>query len=191
LLTLSIFQRVGFLGGVVAALFSAYAIQKVPVVEWGRRMVNDVLPKCVEYLKKTERNFAEYSAGTHLTYFVDAWKTYLAERQIANDGQNTPVFPEDFGVSERDKFYKQISFSGWGGSSGHDSVIIAYDALLGSGDDWIEFLKRGALHGGDSDSTAAIGAAWFGALYGYKGVPEVHYKDLEYGDRLKVRDDAM
>jgi len=69
----------------------------------------------------------------------------------------------------------------------HDSVIIAYDALLGANGNWIEFLKRGALHGGDSDSTAAIGAAWFGVLYGFQGVPENHYKKLEYLDDIRVR----
>jgi ADP-ribosylarginine hydrolase len=103
-------------------------------------------------------------------------------RGIAEPGHGPAKFPETFGVKERDQYYKSISFSGMGGSSGHDSVIIAYDALLGSGDDWIEFMKRGgmypkskctvcltvkiALHGGDSDSTGSIGAAWWGALYG-------------------------
>ncbi len=65
--------------------------------------------------------------------------------------------------------------SGWGGSSGHDSVIIAYDALLGCKGSWEEFCNRGILHGGvmiitieslidpgDNDSTGAIGGAWFG-----------------------------
>lgn len=122
------------------------------------------------------------------------------------DGKTLPQFPAKYGVEERDEFYKRISFSGWGGSSGyvrripykcfnrsictckirHDSVIIAYDALLGCNGDWIEFLKRGALHGGDSDSTGAIGAAWFGVLYGYNGVPNNHYKGLEYLKRIKV-----
>lgn len=30
---------------------------------------------------------------------------------------------------------------------GHDSVIIAYDALLAAGDNWEELITRGALHG--------------------------------------------
>jgi ADP-ribosylarginine hydrolase len=57
-----------------------------------------------------------------------------------------------------------VSFDGWGGASGHDSVLIAYDAFLGSKGDWTEFCLRGVLHGGDNDSTGCIGAAWFGAL---------------------------
>jgi ADP-ribosylarginine hydrolase len=83
---------------------------------------------------------------------------------------------------ERDAFYKKLSFDGWGGSSGanfihltlvvcfahthtalawraipassgHDSVIIAYDALLSAGSSWNELLLKAALHAGDSDST--------------------------------------
>ncbi len=40
------------------------------------------------------------------------------------------------------------------------------------------------FHAGDSDSTGVIAAAWFGALYGFEGVPECNYSNLEYKDRL-------
>ena len=32
------------------------------------------------------------------------------------------------------------------------------------------------LHGGDSDSTGAVVCAWYGALNGFAGVPDTHYK---------------
>lgn len=41
------------------------------------------------------------------------------------------------------EFYKEVSFDGWGGASGHDSVLIAYDALLGCKGNWVEFCHRG------------------------------------------------
>lgn len=63
-------------------------------------------------------------------------------------------------MKERDEFYTSVSYSGWGGSSGHDACIIAYDALLGAvlpfsaaEERFEELVKRAALHGGDSDST--------------------------------------
>lgn len=62
-------------------------------------------------------------------------------------------------------------------SSGHDSVIIAYDAILGSEGDWIEFCARGVLHGGDNDSTGAIGGAAFGTLLQIKVDEKVHIMD--------------
>jgi hypothetical protein len=46
-------------------------------------------------------------------------------------------------------------------------------------------LCRGVLHGGDSDSTGAIGAAFFGALYGFDSVPKINYENLEYRERME------
>ena len=68
---------------------------------------------------------------------------------------------------DREHFYKDASFHGWGGASGDDSVIIAYDAILGSKGIWSELCLRGILHGGDNDTTGTIAGAWFGALYGF------------------------
>jgi ADP-ribosylarginine hydrolase len=55
-------------------------------------------------------------------------------------------------------------------------LCFSYDALLGAGSSWEELCLRGALHGGDSDSTGCIAGAWFGALYGLDGVPRNHYE---------------
>lgn len=87
-----------------------------------------------------------------------------------------PSFPQNYGVQQRDDYYAVISRGGWPGALGVDSVIIAYDALLGSKDNWEELCLRAALHCGDSDSTGCIAASWFGALYGFKNVHENNYK---------------
>jgi len=42
------------------------------------------------------------------------------------------------------------------------------------------------LHGGDNDSTGAIGGAWFGAIHGFNGVPEKNYKEVENNGTLKL-----
>lgn len=39
------------------------------------------------------------------------------------------------------------------------------------------------MHGGDNDSTGCIGAALYGALYGFEGVPSCNYRSLEYRQR--------
>ena len=41
-------------------------------------------------------------------------------RDIATDDKSKPVFPEKYDVAARDKYYNSISYSGWGGASGHD-----------------------------------------------------------------------
>jgi ADP-ribosylarginine hydrolase len=69
--------------------------------------------------------------------------------------------------------------------------MIAYDATLGSGDSWIELCKRGILHSGDNDSTGVMAGCWFGARFGFLGVPDNHYKKLEYRDRLEKAADVL
>ena len=56
--------------------------------------------------------------------------------------------------------------------------MIAYDAILGAKSDWNELCKRGMLHGGDNDSTGTIAGAWFGAQYGFNGVPKINYHEI-------------
>eukprot|EP00940_MAST-03C_sp_MAST-3C-sp2_P002669 g2669.t1 len=75
-----------------------------------------------------------------------------------------------------------ISFSGWGGASGHDAPMIAYDAMLCGGSRvWNITVEHAMLHGGDSDSTGILAGSWYGALNGFGGVPESHSHAVEYG----------
>lgn len=129
-----------------------------------------------------EREWKEYQKD--LKYFENSWKKYLEERDLLQSDE--PKFPEKYGVKERDDFYKKLSWDGWGGSSGHDCVIIAYDALLASLDSWKELVLRAMLHGGDNDSTGSVAACWYGALFGFNNVPDIHYNQLEYRDKLEV-----
>eukprot|EP00731_Ephydatia_muelleri_P028920 Em0020g564a len=170
----------GYLGSVATALFVSYSIQRRPINSWGKDLIN-TLPVAWKYVEKTgkdvEQNREDWS------YFEKRWADYLEERNLT-DGKSEPRFPEKYGTQERDKFYKSVSFSGCGGSSGHDAPMIAYDALLGAGTSWEELCLRGVLHGGDNDSTGIIAGSCWGAMYGFEGVPEVNYKNLEYKDRL-------
>jgi len=167
----------------------SYAIEGVPVVEWGRRLIKILNQKVYPYLEQTKRDWLEYQSDLH--YFENVWKKYLKERNILEEGQNDPKFPEDYGIVKRDEFYKSISWDGWGGASGHDSTLIAYDALLGANSSWSELILRSMLHGGDSDSTGVIAGAWFGAIYGFNEVLEPHHKELEYRDRLEKLADEI
>lgn len=172
----------GYLGALAAALFTAYAVNGKPTVSWGKGLM-EVLEQAKSYVQKSqheaEQNLAAWS------YFENQWKSYLQMRGIA-DGVSKPIFPKDYGVAERDKFYASVSYSGWGGASGHDAPMIAYDAILGSGTSWEELCNRGVFHGGDNDSTGAIAAAWWGAMYGFHGVPTSNHKGVEYQSRLET-----
>ncbi|NXE91969.1 ADPRH hydrolase, partial [Menura novaehollandiae] len=171
----------GYLGALASALFTACAVNNVPPPAWGKRLL-EVLPQAKAYVQESGFFVKENMEQWH--YFEDQWKKYLTERGIL-DGCSSPTFPAKYGVEERDSFYTSLSYNGWGGSSGHDAPMIAYDALLGAGDSWTELALRAFFHGGDSDSTAAIAAGWWGTIYGFQGVPPSLYAHLEYKERLE------
>ncbi|KAL2081166.1 hypothetical protein ACEWY4_023019 [Coilia grayii] len=178
----------GYLGALAAALFTAYAVRGQPPVEaWGQGLMQ-VLDKAKEHVR--EAGHCVDKNLEHWNYFEESWRKYLEVRGIL-EGAGKAQFPEQYGVSERETFYKSISFKGTGGASGHDAPMIAYDGLLRAGDSWTKLANHTFFHGGDSDSTAAIAAAWWGALYGFHNVPPKNYKDLEYFRRLSAVADKL
>ncbi|GFN78398.1 [protein ADP-ribosylarginine] hydrolase [Plakobranchus ocellatus] len=172
---------VGFLGSLASALFTAYAVQEKPARSWGQGLM-DCLPLALEYIESTSR-FVKENKETW-DYFGTQWKKYLELRCLVN-GEQDPVFPQPYGFKERDEFVKSVSYKGWGGSSGHDAPMIAYDAYLGAAGDWKELCYRSMFHAGDSDSTGVIAACWFGVTYGISSVPPKNHQRVEYRDRLE------
>jgi ADP-ribosylarginine hydrolase len=171
----------GYLGAIVAALFTALALRKIEPEKWGFVLMESAIPIAKEYIKRSNRQVELNLAN--FDYFETKWNAYLKLRNIS-DGMGPVKFPENYGVEERDEAYKSWSFSGWGGSSGVDAPMIAYDAFLGSKGSWEELCLRGMLHGGDSDSTGAIAAAFYGAYYGFEGVSENNHAYVEFRDEL-------
>ncbi|VTJ64139.1 ADP-ribosylarginine hydrolase [Marmota monax] len=177
----------GYLGALASALFTAYAVNGKPPQQWGKGLM-EVLPEAKKYVVQSGY-FVEENLQ-HWSYFQNQWENYLKLRGIS-DGKSAPTFPQPFNVKERDQFYTSLSYSGWGGSSGHDAPMIAYDAILAAGDSWKELAHRAFFHGGDSDSTAAIAACWWGVMHGFKGVRPSNYEKLEYRHRLEEAAGAL
>jgi ADP-ribosylarginine hydrolase len=65
-----------------------------------------------------------YKQFINRSYFEEQWNNYLKVRGIL-DGKSKPKFPDNFGVDERDAFYRNLSWDGWAGASGHDAPMIA------------------------------------------------------------------
>jgi hypothetical protein len=170
----------GYLGAVAGGLFTSFALQGLPRVSWGRRLL-DSMPLVESHLR--HRGVAVEENVQSMAKFVKLWTAYLEKRGIL-DGTGPATFPAAYGVAERDTFYTECSVNGWGGATGIDAPMIAYDAFLSAGDSWSECCLRGVLHGGDNDSTGVLIGAWYGATYGFAGVPVGHYQQLEYHDRM-------
>ncbi|XP_045444768.1 protein ADP-ribosylarginine hydrolase-like protein 1 isoform X4 [Pipistrellus kuhlii] len=148
----------GFLGALCTALFASYAIQGKPLEQWGRDMMKTV-PLAEEYCKKTIRHLAEYQE--HWFYFEAKWQFYLEERKLSEDSGGKAAFPDRYDAEERDKTYKKWSSEGRGGRRGHDAPMIAYDALLGAGNNWTELCHRAMFHGAPRvPRSAAVTYLW-------------------------------
>ncbi|KAH3856518.1 hypothetical protein DPMN_099108 [Dreissena polymorpha] len=160
----------GYLGSFAAALFTSYSIQGKPIREWGKEMMG-LLPRVQEYVKHVNVDVKEHLQAWD--YFKIQWEAYLKARGIT-EGNSDPIFPKVYGIKERDEFYKGLSFA-----SGHDAPMIAYDAFLGYDGTWEDLCSRSMFHGGDSDVTGVIAAAWYGAMFGFKRVPKPNHKNLE------------
>lgn len=177
----------GYLGSFASALFGALAVNRIPLISWGKVLMS-LLPSVQKYIiqagRDVELNLKNWD------YFSGKWQDYLELRNLTS-GEQEATFPESYTVKERDAFYKSLAFRSWGGSSGHDAPMIAYDALLASGDDWVKLCKHGMLHSGDNDSTGVISGFCFGAMYGTDKVPENNYKKIEYKSRLEKAGECL
>lgn len=201
---------VGYLGAVVAALFTAFALEGRPVETWGRAFLEEGLPAVQAYvLAPGRRHQDENRRAFEEAAFEEKWRWYLNERKIADATPGAmPSFPREYDVPQRDAFYAEVArMEGVNpvgknpGSKGYDAVLIAYDAILWvecSGDSpreasarWGELCMRAALHRGDNDSTGSIAASWYGALRGFAGVPHKHYRGLEYRVRCESAGRAL
>lgn len=171
----------GYLGSFASALFTSFAIQKRPVQSWGHNLIRE-LDNAKAYISNNSDIYREDNLR-EWNYFSSKWTDYLQQRDIS-DGRKAPYFPRPFDVIARDRFYNSLSYNGWAGSSGHDAPMIAYDAMLGCKGNWEELCSRAMFHGGDSDTTGAIAGALFGAMYGFRGVPERNDQYVEFRQEL-------
>jgi ADP-ribosylarginine hydrolase len=203
----------GFLGGMITALFTSFAMKKIPAHLW----VDELLEIYKD--KKIHKYFPKDHDIEDIDYYIGFWKRYKETRinklKFKNSLKNF-IFPEDraeflMGFYPNDKIKEMVNRGmslkkftwNWAklGSSGLDSCIYAYDCLLMSMHtpnkdpktldlDNVEynfetFMMLVTIHPGDNDTTAAIGGTWYGALCGYNGFNKEKLKNLEFYEELK------
>lgn len=180
-------SAVGYLGGLVSALFTAYAIEEIEIKKWPFLLIELFDSGAImRYIRKAGRDVGSYDQDAHV--FVSKWVRYIEDKFDANGepkkrraDQNlvhrTRYYHENFAFMKERTFFP--------GSGGDDSVIISYDCLLDAGQSWEKLVVYAMLHGGDTDTTGSIAAGWWGAMYGYHDVPENVLKHLEFRDKLE------
>lgn len=174
----------GYLGGMVSALFTSYAIQGVGIEKWCDKLLKLFKTnKITKVMKKIgKENIHNENSGD----FVQAWKDY----NVFRFENNKPVFAEEWKYTiDRystflEVFTNKYNTTDWVGSSGIDSLLFAYDCLLYCEGSFERLLYYSTLHMGDSDTTGIIACSWFGAVHGFKGISENLYEHLEFKDVL-------
>lgn len=188
-------STVGFLGGFVSALFTSYAVTGIDVKLWPFKLLKllkgDII---IDYIKKIGRDVEEYMNDYNV--FAKKWDKYInnkfddsgniiKERFSINVVARSQYYYDNYGFKNEDVDNTSISPFFNPGSGGDDSVIIAYDCLLDSGNSWEKLVIYSMLHAGDTDTTGCIAAAWYGTIYGYNGIPPNMLKYLEYKNDLE------
>jgi len=184
-------SAVGYLGGLVTALFTSYAINNVNVETWASRLLELYETKKIHrYIESVGRNVKEYEADSII--FFEKWKTYVNDKfkdgvvierkSSINLYLRGKYYQEKFGYVSSTTSDKHHKFPG---SGGDDSVIIAYDCLLDAKNNWEKLIFYAMLHIGDTDTTGCIAGAWYGAYYGFEDIPKHHLQYLEYKTELE------
>lgn len=178
---------IGYLGGVVSAIFTSWAYQKIDPLLWINKLIE-------LYENKTINQNINLDNDAEIDDYFYNWIKYKEIRfdnliKTHNFIQALSAFDI---IAQFNPEYTSNNFSyNQVGSSGLDSVIFAYDALIMSSikpyngkfnfDSLIYF---GCLHIGDSDSTGAILGAWYGAYNGFNNIDKSIINKMEFSQEL-------
>lgn len=198
---------IGFLGGIVAALFTSFAFNDIKPWLWIDKLLEIYENgKIHNQIHKTDlKNTIDDDIKKYFIYFYKYKEerlhyllTFRAKDFILNpikQMENLVTYNKKL----KDDLDKDISSYILMGSSGLDSIILAYEAIILSIVpnpnytidlnepiySWESLLFFSCLHVGDTDSTGAIAGAWFGALNGFKNFDKNKLHDLEFYDLLQ------
>lgn len=196
----------GFLGGMVTALFTRYGLDNIEPWKWCDLLLE--LEKTVDRIVE-KIGIPQYKKDKD--EFWDIWKKYKEVRLSIFD-QKTEEFKYssqrflnliDILYTKKEIDNDKIQFDRFGGS-GCSAVIIAYDSILMSiinkenGNNplklkdpssyyynWQSMIINSTLHFGDNDTIGAIAGCWYGALRGFDGFDIKILEQLEYKNEYK------
>ena len=178
---------VGYLGGLVVALFTAYALDNIPVAEWGHKMLAELETQSVrKYITKNPDDYEDYE--TFLKYWYKYINGKFENGKIVKSRANKNiVFRSNYYLKH---FTPNEVFSSIG-MSGYSATIVAYDALIDCDGKWEKLVIYSGLHLGDSDTTCCIAAGLYGAVYGFGDVPDSNLEHLEFKKDLIMLGKAL
>ena len=201
----------GFLGGMITALFTAFAFNNINPIFWIEELLKLYNNKIIHKYYPESHNIED------LDEFISYWNRYqdnIINKIIYKNSLDRFIYPEnrteylleyypnnkikDLVLSNQ--CLKNLSWN-WDciASTGLDVCIYAYDCLLMSmytpdSKNLIinnikynldVFILLVSIHPGDNDTTAAIGGSWYGALNGYDSFDKKRLLELEFYKEIK------
>ena len=173
-------SAIGYLGGLTSALFTAFAIENIDIIEWPFLLVKKLSSKTIKkFINNDQDEINDYEK------YIFYWQKYIDLRFDNNKPIKTRAHKN---LIFRSRFHYENFTKDTGsfliGESGYGATIMAYDSLLDAEYVWEKLIIYSALHFGDGDTVAAIAASWYGAIYGLKYIPEKNLKYLEFKEEL-------
>ena len=164
----------GYMGGVVTALFTAFAMNNISKFKW--------VDKLIELYNKGLFNGENKE---EIDDFINYWKKYKELRINNFDLFNNKIINFNDRIKFLSSFYpnKDINIFENMTKSGLDCCIYAYDCLLITSDLY-SFMTLVCIHPGDNDTTGAIGGSWYGAMKGFDTFDIKRFKELEFYNLL-------
>lgn len=191
----------GFLGGMVTALFTSYAINNIEPWKWCDMLLDINMNGKLDKVLKKMPNYTEYLKDKD--EFWNSWYKYKEYRMNKFDIKSSDFIHGIDRINDLIKILYTMKDINSGninydkfGSTGASATIIAYDCILmsitnkGGGDsalnldnisyNWESLVIFSALHFGDNDTIGTIAGNWYGALRGFEGVKSNIVDQLEF-----------
>lgn len=182
---------IGFLGGLVTALFTSYAYNNIDPFEWSKKLLELYNSNKIDDYMKDKSIYEKYKLDSEV--FWDLWYQFNDDRLNGYKYKTKKYLFNINRLLDLEKYMLAVkSKTNYGnfGGSGVGAVIYAYDCILTSYNfDTkkynFELLKTiSTLHFGDNDTTGAIAGCWFGALTGFEYFDKNIINMLEFKDEL-------
>lgn len=165
-------NAIAFLGSVVVALMTAFAMRGIEPKRWCSDMLEILESDIIDNYMRThyESRLSFYHRDKKI--FLNKWKNYREDKFDEYDNtykkSRTMKYPSQRSIyyhtfSSREKIMNP-------GAGGDDSVIVAYDCFMDANDSWDKLVFYSMLHVGDSDTTGIIAGYLFGSYYGLNKV---------------------
>ena len=176
------------LGSIVAALFTAYAVEKIAINLWPNKMLKLLKSGIVdEYMKLSRPSEYELFRRDKI-FFIQKWDNYT---ELLFSG----IHPTDMKIMinpvERYKYLKENFSIGCdiAGGCADDCLIMAYHALLQCNGVFEKIVVYSILHPGDSDTVGSVALSWYSAYYTSPKIIELvayRFEGLEFFDRINT-----